>query len=434
MIAGFAMHCQLNAALSSGSDFDVWQLLSSGSGKHDNDLHKYMCAELGEHSLFCKRCDTVFILSLQQGNTSIPRLLWECALYSSDEICDAGYPYSHTRSTSLKRAVESGSLDDVRQLLSQGPADDVNAHPKCCLKHPSMFQGICADCDTPLMAAVRREDIAMMRLLIEHGANVSDKILGIYDHFAGLTCKTAFLVALDTGNEEVIKELVTSGADVNQSFGPVGTALHWCFEHNPTVQILAQSGADPHLTDDFDRTPVFLVLDRCHLRDDSNCSSARESLQALLPSTRDLDTIVQKKRSLGSWCAPIDNKWVTLFLQHGARMRYCQMYLTGSPAWASDLRNNSKLHSERFIELLRAADTDFSGVRQRIASADKDEWETLNLDVLDQKLSQPLTLQTSCVISIRRRLLSIGDVGVWARIDKLPLPPIIRDRVKLEVW
>ena len=205
-------------------------------------------------------------------------------------------------------------------------------------------------------------------------------------------------------------------------------------DHNPTVHILAQLGADPNLTDYFGDTPLFLVLDRCHLRDDTKSSSARESLQALLPSTRDLDTIVQTTRCFGDRGPPIDDKCVTLFLQHGARIRYCQMYLTGSPEWASDLRNKSKQHSERFIELLRAADTDFSGVRQRIASVDKGDWLTLNLAVLDQKLSQPLTLQVWCVISVRRQLRSVCDVGLWPMIEKLPLPTIIKDRLKLEKW
>ena len=57
----------------------------------------------------------------------------------------------------------------------------------------------------------------------------------------------------------------------------------------------------------------------------------------------------------------------------------------------------------------------------------------LNLDVIEDKLSQPLTLQMSCVISVRRRLRSIRDVGMWARIDALPLPAIIKDRLKLIV-
>ena len=267
---------------------------------------------------------------------------------------------------------------------------------------------------------------------------MSEKIHGEYTSFCQLTHKTALLIALFTENKLVINELVTSGADVNQSLGPIGTALHVRYDCNTNVKILAQLGADPNLTNDFGDTAVSLVLYKCHvLHDDSKCSSAHESsLQALLPATRDLDTILKKNRriGLGGLRAPIGNKWVSLLLQHGARIRYCRFYLTGSPDWAIELLLHSKQHSAQFIDLLRAADTDFSGVRQQIASVDKDEWAPLNLTVLTKKLSQPLTLQTSCVISIRRRLLSIGDVGVWARIDKLPLPPIIGDRVKLEMW
>ena len=99
--------------------------------------------------------------------------------------------------------------------------------------------------------------------------------------------------------------------------------------------------------------------------------------------------------------------------------------------WATRLRKKIKLHSERFIDLLRAADTDFSGVRQRIASVDKDEWAPLNLAVLEQKLSQPLTLQAWCVIGARRQLRNVSDVGLWARIDKLFLSPNVKDSLKL---
>ena len=130
----------------------------------------------------------------------------------------------------------------------------------------------------------------------------------------------------------------------------------------------------------------------------------------------------------------LQSECTMLILQHGARIDYSRLFLAKSPDDLRDTWINLKQHSEEFIEFLRAADTNFSGVRQRIASLDRNEWEVRNLDVLEAKLSQPLTLQTSCVISVRRRLRSIRDFGMWARIDTMPLPTIIRNRLKLIVW
>ena len=104
-----------------------------------------------------------------------------------------------------------------------------------------------------------------MRLLIAHGASVSEEMDGDFDSFCQVTSKTALLVALFTENEEVITELVTSGADVNQWLGQLGTAAHLCFDYNlNAMQILAQSGADPNLISDFGSTVISFALDTCH--------------------------------------------------------------------------------------------------------------------------------------------------------------------------
>ena len=377
----------------------------------------------------------------EQKNASLVRLLLEHGAYPPENICASGYKYNHTRTTPLKRAVQSRSLDDVSQLLLEG-TDDVNAHPRFCVRRLHSFRYICRDCDTPLMAAVRREDIAMMRLLIENGASVSEGIPGDYGSgFLGCTCsrKTALLVAVYTENDEVIKELVTSGADVNQSLGPIGTVLHVCYDQAPIVQLLVQLGANPDAScQDAGCTALVLLLLRSDNDECGFSSSAHKSLRCMLRVTRELDNTLHVLLMRNNWySAALSNDIVASFLQHGARIRYCTMYLTGSSElasyWASELREESKLHSERFIDLLRAADTDFDGARQQIASVDKDEWATLNLDVLDQKLSQPLTLQTSCVISVRRQLRSVSVCGMWTRIEKLSIPSIIKGRLKLTI-
>ena len=57
------------------------------------------------------------------------------------------------------------------------------------------------------MAAVRREDIAMVRLLIAHGASVSEEVHGYYENtktHRECSRKTALLTAVCTENKEVI--------------------------------------------------------------------------------------------------------------------------------------------------------------------------------------------------------------------------------------
>ena len=242
------------------------------------------------------------------------------------------------------------------------------------------------------MAAVRRDDVAMMRLLIAHGASVSEII---HSDAALVSHKSALLVAGASGNEEVITELVTSGVDVNQPLGRRGTVLHHYPQHDKLMNILVRLGADPNAEDERGNSVFSIVLDRGYVRTAASLDLVLESLCHLLPSTRRLYHRIPSGNIF--W---LHTDCTMLLLQHGATVNYSHVLLEYPSDDLEDSRLNRTQHSAEFIELLRAADTDFSGVRQRIASLDRTEWEVLNLDVLEDKLSQPLTLQTACVISV----------------------------------
>ena len=301
---------------------DVCMILQDGS---HYDIHAYFCKELPERPAVCSRCEALLKVPLQREEHIILQRLLRHGAYPSEDICAAGYRYNHLRAVPLKVAVQSRSLDHVRQLLSQGAADDVNAHPRFCVGYDPSLLRTCADCDTPLMAAVRREDIAMMRLLIAHGASVSEEVHGYYGwrpREAHCSRKTALLVALHTENEEVITELMTSGADVNQSLGPIGTALHFTYEQDSVVRLLIKIGANPNATNATGRTALSVVLSRCvyqYYNYPKENSPTRKTLRTLLPVTRDLDAALQKAEWL--ILPVINNDSMTLFLQHGATIQ-----------------------------------------------------------------------------------------------------------------
>ena len=411
---------RLKAAVSSGSTKEVRSLLSRAN---IDDIHGYFCKELpAELESVCVRCEALLMESMRYRYSRMVKLLLEHGACPPAEICATQYRYGRrVKPTSLKLAVESGSVDDVRKLLLSAGAD-VNMQPRICANVHNRLFSACSDCDSPLMAAVRRRNVAMMRLLITHGANVSAKIQADSPDGSG---KTALLVAAETGDEQVITELVTSGADVNQSLAlQETTVLHHFCDNDQIAQLLLRLGADPKAGSALGVSVFWQVLRRGCVDSQYSLDSVLRTLRILLPNTSDLGDYLKLNRAM-LW---LKTECVMLLLQQGARIKYNDMFLVFSPQCVR------KQHSEEFIDLLRAADTDFSGVRQRIASLDRKKWEVLNLDVLEEKLSQPLTLQTSCVISVRRLLLSISGVELWPRIDELPLPTIIKDRVKLILW
>ena len=346
----------------------------------------------------------------------------------------------------LQDAVESGLINDVRELLAQGV--DVNVRPEPCPVRCGLDD--CRRCDTALMAAVRRQDLDMVRLLLAHGADPTVKVLAD----GPVIGKTAVFLALMNYKKEILTELVKAGADINRPLYEFGSYLflacgyfrHPDYSHNRNmVEHLLRLGASANVVDFGGRTPVSRTIQNCYGSDAGSVSAAFDDLRALLPHSIALDAELLRARRhrIRFWPialphrdieTPIKNELVTLFLQHGARMNYCEMYLTGSYWCALELRTNGEQHSERFIELLRAADTDFSGARKRIASVNQDEWAPLNLAVLDRKLSQPLTLQALCVINVRRQLHSVSACGMWPKIDEMALPRVLSDLLKLKMW
>ena len=331
-MAGLVIYNRLKEAVSSASEQEVRKMLSSANIKN---IHTHFCDEPpAKRAAVCTSCEELLGPPLRQRDTGMLELLLQHGACASTEICATEYRYGRRQkpSTPLKLAVESGTIDDVRTLLSAG--DDVNLHPRICLQIHNFFLYIkCTDCDSPLMAAVRRRDVAMIRLLVAHGASVSQVIHGAAN---GVHSKTALLVAAGTGDEEVITELVTSGADVNQSLGPglhVTVLYHFWYDAR-LVKLLLKLGADPNAGADETGASLFRhLLHRGRVNSVYRLDSVLQTLSLLLPTTRDLDEYLVSNRAV-LW---LNTKCTMLLLQHGARIKYSQVFL-GS-AWADQSGN-----------------------------------------------------------------------------------------------
>ena len=113
-----AVYNTLKTAVSSGSQKEVRTLLSR---KNIHDIHGYFCEKpSAANASACVRCDELLRTPLQQRDTDMIRLLLKHRAYPPAEICVSEHRYGHRDKplTPLKLAVESGSIDDVRKLLS----------------------------------------------------------------------------------------------------------------------------------------------------------------------------------------------------------------------------------------------------------------------------------------------------------------------------
>ncbi|HUU30929.1 MAG TPA: ankyrin repeat domain-containing protein [Phycisphaerae bacterium] len=121
-------------------------------------------------------------------------------------------------------ALRSGDVEQVRQLIS--------AHPRLVWERD--YYG-----NTPLMLAVKQGDPAMVKMLLDCGADPN--VTG----WAGLPMPLHF--AAEMGNADIVRLLLEYGADVNRGDGDSRTPLAYARAkgHREVAELLATKGGQP---------------------------------------------------------------------------------------------------------------------------------------------------------------------------------------------
>ncbi|KAJ5164021.1 uncharacterized protein N7500_005851 [Penicillium coprophilum] len=145
----------------------------------------------------------------------------------------------------LHRSCESGKITSAQALIESGRCDVNTA----------------VDGDTPLFLAANRVQLAIVKLLLQHGADVTTKSrnkrsrdkLPAFTPFHGVVDSVGPYQKLDdlSRYEELMQVLLDAGCDINARDAHGQTALLLSV-HNETalVPFLLQHGADPNIAED----------------------------------------------------------------------------------------------------------------------------------------------------------------------------------------
>lgn len=154
--------------------------------------------------------------------------------------------------TPLLRAADSGRIQIIQLLISKGAQVQVDT----------------ADCNgsTALMCAVERGCTNIVKLLLEHGADINLCYTRDIQNYQDTTPKlNALSIAAQRGHIKIVKLLFEHGATVNDRDGQGWTALHRAVvgwgDQEEMVKFLIDRGADPSLETNQGET-VFDLIQR----------------------------------------------------------------------------------------------------------------------------------------------------------------------------
>jgi len=193
----------------------------------------------------------------QTGFTPLHTITWVRKPDSSD-VSDPATPVGSGRLTSLQF---------VREIVKRGAKVNLRLN-KGTAKVPNTSSRIVSQGATPFLLAADRSDIALMRLLLELGA---DPLLPNFNNTTPLMAAAGLGTTepLEEAGEEpealdAVKMLLGLGADINAIDNDGDTAMHGAAygAYPKVVNLLAERGADPQIwkaKNTFGRTPLFIA-------------------------------------------------------------------------------------------------------------------------------------------------------------------------------
>ena len=136
----------------------------------------------------------------------------------------------------LLRAVKANDISKVSELLK-------TVNPNC------VFRGD-GEPRSPLVAAARKGNLTLVKLLVEAKANVE---------FHASGDESPLIAASKAGHIETVKYFISQGAEINSKVRSDGTALIASVKNNhiEVAKVLLAKGADPYLASSGDEFPMY---------------------------------------------------------------------------------------------------------------------------------------------------------------------------------